>query len=215
MSEIDAWFAMPSAHAEVRDGLRALLRDAGLDETWKWRQPCYGVDGKNIAILAERRDGCTVSLLKGALLPEMGIALETPGENSRSARYVRVPSVAALEAMRGDLLAVLAAAVEVERSGSRVEPAPLPEAWVDALADALAIDDALRTAFEVLTPGRQRAYDLLIRGAKQAATRAARVAGYRDRILDGKGPNDCTCGRTRRPPGCDGTHKHPASPPSP
>jgi uncharacterized protein YdeI (YjbR/CyaY-like superfamily) len=212
MDELNTWFEAPSPHAAVRDALRTLIGAAGLQEAWKWRQPCYTVDGKNIAILAIRADGCTLSFLKGVLLEDPEGRLEVPGENSRSARYVRVPDLATLDALRPQLATWIARAVEIERAGARVGPAPLPEAWVDALAEALATDSTFADAFHALTPGRQRAYDLLIRGAKQAATRASRVAGYRERILAGKGPNDCTCGLTRRPPGCDGSHKHAPTP---
>ena len=51
-------------------------------------------------------------------------------------------------------------------------------------------DPALRSAFEELTPGRQREYNLYFAGAKQAATRAARVDKCAQRILDGKGLRD-------------------------
>ncbi len=208
MQDRDTWFADPSPDADVRDALRALLRETGLDETWKWRQPCYASNGKNIAILAVRKDSCTLSFLKGALLSDPEGLLEVPGENSRSARYVRLTDRDAFDRVQHQLRAWIAEAASLERDGVRVAPAPMPDAWVDALAEALASDAALSTAFHALTPGRQRAYDLLIRGAKQAATRRARVEGYRPRILAGKGPNDCTCGLTRRPPGCDGSHKH-------
>jgi uncharacterized protein YdeI (YjbR/CyaY-like superfamily) len=49
---------------------------------------------------------------------------------------------------------------------------------------------ALRTAFEALTPGRQRAYLLHFSSAKQASTRISRIEKSVQRILDGKGMND-------------------------
>jgi uncharacterized protein YdeI (YjbR/CyaY-like superfamily) len=49
---------------------------------------------------------------------------------------------------------------------------------------------ALRTAFDGLTPGRQRAYLLYFSKPKQSKTRASRVERYMDQILDGKGLND-------------------------
>ena len=48
----------------------------------------------------------------------------------------------------------------------------------------------LRTAFESLTPGRQRAYLLYFSGAKQSKTRESRVERYIDHILNGKGLHD-------------------------
>ncbi len=54
------------------------------------------------------------------------------------------------------------------------------------------LDDtpALKTAFDALTPGRQRAYILYFSGAKQAKTRASRVEKCIRQILKGKGLDD-------------------------
>jgi len=49
---------------------------------------------------------------------------------------------------------------------------------------------ALRTAFEALTPGRQRAYILYFSAPKQSKTRASRVGKCMQQILNGKGLND-------------------------
>lgn len=49
---------------------------------------------------------------------------------------------------------------------------------------------ALKTAFEALTPGRQRAYILYFSQAKQSKTRVSRVEKYVQKILDGKGLKD-------------------------
>jgi uncharacterized protein YdeI (YjbR/CyaY-like superfamily) len=49
---------------------------------------------------------------------------------------------------------------------------------------------ALKTAFNALTPGRQRAYLLHFAAPKQSKTREARVEKYIPLILSGKGLND-------------------------
>jgi uncharacterized protein YdeI (YjbR/CyaY-like superfamily) len=49
---------------------------------------------------------------------------------------------------------------------------------------------ALKTAFEALTPGRQRAYILYFSEPKQSKTRESRVEKCIQKILDGKGLND-------------------------
>jgi uncharacterized protein YdeI (YjbR/CyaY-like superfamily) len=46
---------------------------------------------------------------------------------------------------------------------------------------------ALKTAFEVLTPGRQRAYLLHFAAARQVKTREARIEKCTPQILNGKG----------------------------
>ena len=49
---------------------------------------------------------------------------------------------------------------------------------------------ALKTAFEALTPGRQRAYILYFSEPKQSKTRESRVEKCMQQILNGKGLND-------------------------
>jgi uncharacterized protein YdeI (YjbR/CyaY-like superfamily) len=51
-------------------------------------------------------------------------------------------------------------------------------------------DRALAKAFRALTPGRQKAYLLHFAGAKQAATRAARVEKHAPRVMRGLGMDD-------------------------
>jgi len=48
----------------------------------------------------------------------------------------------------------------------------------------------LKTAFDALTPGRQRGYLLYFSAAKQPTTREARVEKCLQQILNGKGLND-------------------------
>jgi uncharacterized protein YdeI (YjbR/CyaY-like superfamily) len=49
---------------------------------------------------------------------------------------------------------------------------------------------ALKTAFNALTPGRQRGYMLHFCAPKQSKTREARVEKWSLQILNGKGLND-------------------------
>ena len=77
----------------------------------------------------------------------------------------------------------------MERAGLAVPPGP-KEALAEELQRRLDEDPALKTAFEGLTPGRQREYNLYVTGAKQATTRAARVEKYAAKILAGKGFRD-------------------------
>ena len=55
--------------------------------------------------------------------------------------------------------------------------------------DALDGDPELSEALATLTPGQQRSY--AIASAKASATRVARIANLRGKILQGKGANEC------------------------
>ena len=60
----------------------------------------------------------------------------------------------------------------------------------DELQVKLNANPGLKTAFQSLTPGRQRAYFMFFSAAKQSATRTARVEKCIPQILKGKGLND-------------------------
>ena len=51
-------------------------------------------------------------------------------------------------------------------------------------------NNELKTAFESLTPGRQRGYLIYFSAAKQAKTKTARIEKYLQHILNGKGMED-------------------------
>jgi uncharacterized protein YdeI (YjbR/CyaY-like superfamily) len=60
----------------------------------------------------------------------------------------------------------------------------------DELIAAFDTDPEFAAAFDQLAPGRQRGYVLHFSAAKQADTRANRIAASRPRIMTGKGRND-------------------------
>ena len=80
-------------------------------------------------------------------------------------------------------------ALDAEKNGLT-----LPERGELVLAEELRArltsDRKLKRAFESLTPGRQREYNLFISGAKQPKTRESRIDKNVERILAGKGLRD-------------------------
>ena len=89
------------------------------------------------------------------------------------------------------LKAYINEAIEVENAGLKVNFKKttdfiIPEEFQKKLDE----NPALKTAFEALTPGRQRGYLLYFSDAKQAKTRRSRIEKYTQQILDGKGLND-------------------------
>ena len=174
---------------EEMAGLRPTLLGCGLTEEIKWGQPCYGHGGKNIAILQEMKEFLALMFFKGALLNDPEGVLEEQGPSSRSARRIRFTSVEDVARLAGTVRAFIGEAIAVEEAGLKVGPAP-ELLLVEELQSRLDQDPALKAAFQALTPGRRREYNLYFSGAKQATTRAARVERYVAKILDGKGFRD-------------------------
>lgn len=186
---VDEYLARSERWPEEIAALREVLLGRGLTETIKWGKPCYGHDGDNIALVQEFKDFLALLFFKGALLDDPEGVLEAQGPNSRAARRICFRSVDDVARLAGAVAAYLDEAIEVERSGAEVGPPPELE-LVDELQARLDQDPALKAAFEALTPGRQRGYNLHVAGAKRSETRARRVEKHVPRILEGKGLND-------------------------
>ena len=169
--------------------LRPILLNCGLTEEIKWGKPCYSHEGRNIVILQEMKEFLALMFFKGALLNDSEGVLEEQGPNSRSARRIPFTSVEDVARLADTVKAYIDEAIDVEEAGLKVGPAP-ELLLVAKLQSRLDQDPALKAAFESLTPGRQREYNLYFSGARQAKTRAARVGKYARKILDGKGFRD-------------------------
>lgn len=187
--DVDAYLGEAELWPDEIRALRTILLDCGLTEEVKWGKPCYSHDGSNIAIVQEMKNFLALMFFKGALLDDPEGVLRDQGPNSRSARRIELTSVDEVERLAGVIRAYVDDAIDVEEQGLEVGPTPEPE-WVEELQVRLDEDPAFREAFESLTPGRQRGYNLYFSDAKKPETRHARVAKYEDKILAGKGIHD-------------------------
>ena len=171
--------------------LRAIMLDCGLAEELKWGVPCYTFQQSNVALLHVFKSYCAVLFVKGALLQDADGLLVQQTENVQSARQIRFTSIQEIAAMTATVKAYVFEACEVEKLGLTVALKKTTEYKVpDEFQHQLDENPALKTAFDALTPGRQRAYLLHFSAPKQAKTRAARIDTCVAQILSGKGLND-------------------------
>ena len=181
-------FVARQPEAGVFAALRDILLAQGLVETVKWGQPCY-TEGGNVAILGGFKTGVRLILVKGALIEEA--ALISPGENSRSGRYLNFTSAEEVEAQAPLIRRLIAEARRLEAAGAKVDFAADPEPdWPEELVSYCEENPDYEEAFRALTPGRRRYWIIHFAEAKQVKTRLSRVAKSRDRVLAGKGVND-------------------------
>ena len=188
--KVDQYLGQLSRWKEESARLRSIALDCELNEELKWRQPCYTFEKHNIVIIQGFNDFCALMFFKGVLLKDPKGILIKFGENTQSARRIEFTSVAEVDRLEATLKAYINEAIEVERAGLKVEfrqdTQPIPKEFQERL-DKL---PALKTAFEALTPGRQRAYIMHFATPKQSKTREARVEQAIPKILDGVGLND-------------------------
>ncbi len=191
--KVDA-FLEDEEEAQWKDAftkLRQIALGCPVTEELKWGKPCYEFEGRNIVLMHGFKEYCALLFTKGALLNDPKGLLVQQTKNVQAARQIRFTSAKEVTALASDIKAYIVAAVELERSGAKVEYKQTEDFEVPPEFQArLDSTPSLKAAFEALTPGRQRGYLLYFAGAKQSATRAARVEKYVRHIYNGKGLQD-------------------------
>ena len=137
------------------------------------------------------KEYCAILFIKGALLNDSHGLLIQQTEKVQAGRQIRFTNLAEIIKLEAILKAYIYEAIEVEKAGLKVELKKTTEyTHPEELLKKFEEIPALKTAFEALTPGRQRAYILYFSEPKQTKTRESRVEKYMQQILNGKGLND-------------------------
>lgn len=188
--------------------LRTLLLDSELTEDFKWMHPCYTINGKNVILIHSFKEYFALLFNKGVLLKDAKNILIQQTENVQSARQIRFTNTSEIQALKTVIQDYIKEAIAIEKSGIKVTKKETSDYDVpEELIQQFKEKTAFKRAFNKLTPGRQRGYLLHFSKPKTAKSRISRIEKNTERILDGFGLNDCTCGLSKRKPTCDGSHK--------
>lgn len=190
-STVDEFFSKSKKWQEEFKKLRKISLASGLTEEFKWGKPCYTFQKSNIFLIHGFKEYCALLFFKGALLKDTKGILISQTDNTQATRQIRFTNIREIVDMEPILKAYIHEAIEVEKAGLKVDFKKTKEyAIPDEFQKKLDSNPALKTAFEALTPGRQRAYILHFSAPKQSKTRESRIEKYMQQILDGKGLND-------------------------
>lgn len=189
--KVDEFLTKAKKWKEEYETLRKIVLDCELTEDFKWMNPCYTFEKKNIVLIHGFKEYCALLFPKGSLLQGSHGILIQQTENVQGARQIRFTNVQEIAEKEAVLKAYIYEAIEVEKAGLKVK-AKKPEELIipEELQHKFDEIPALKDAFTTLTPGRQRAYILHFSAAKQSKTRASRVEKCIPNILNGKGLND-------------------------
>jgi uncharacterized protein YdeI (YjbR/CyaY-like superfamily) len=187
--DVDAYLAASVRWPAEIEVLRPLLLGCDLAETIKWGKPCYCLGDANIVLIQEFSDHLALMFFKGVLLDDPEGVLHDQGPNSHAAKRLTFTSTDDVERRSDVVTAYVREAIAHEQAGTEL-PARPDDELAPELVDRLASDVELAEAFENLTPGRQREYNLHVSDAKQSDTRERRVDKVVPRILSGKGLRD-------------------------
>ncbi|MFN5378226.1 MAG: YdeI/OmpD-associated family protein [Ignavibacteria bacterium] len=188
---VDAFLRHVPQWREELTLLRSIMLTTDLVEDYKWGQPCYTHNGKNLVLLGGFKGSFVVSFFNGVLLSDPQNILEFAGPNSKTAKLIRFTHIEQIKPREDFLRAYIAEAIVhnvVDRKPDVWTPQPvsIPNE-LETMFQAL---PALKTAFYALTPGRQRGYLMHFVAAKQSATRRARIEKHVSSIMAGKGLHD-------------------------
>ena len=188
--KVDFYFNKAKKWQKELEKLRMTVLDCELAEELKWGVPCYTFQKSNIVLIHVFKEYCALLFFKGSLLKDTNGILIQQTKNVQAGRQVRFTNVQEIVKMKPILKAYTYEAIEVEKAGLKVNfkkgTEPIPEEFQNKLDEI----PALKTAFEALTPGRQRAYIFYFSAPKQSKTRESRVEKCIQQILNGKGLND-------------------------
>src|SRR6266850_2063480 len=182
--KVDWYFSKNKRWQEEIETLRTIVLGCGLDEELKWGVPCYTFQKSNIVLIHVFKEYCALLFFKGALLNDAKGILIQQTKNVQAARQIRFTSVRQIVKLKRSLKTYIYEAIEVEKAGLKVplkqtKEFSMPEEFQNKLNE----DPAVKKAFNVLTPGRQRGYLLYFSQPKQSKTREARVAKSVRQIL--------------------------------
>ncbi len=189
--KVDFYFSKDNKWQEEIKKLRTIVLDCGLTEELKWGCPCYTFQKRNIVLIHVFKEYCALLFFKGALLHDANGILIQQTKNVQVARQVRFTNVREIIKMEPILKAYVYEAIEVEKAGLKMNLKKTSDFIIpEEFQNKLNKNPALKTAFNALTPGRQRAYIFYFSQPKQSKTRESRVEKYMKQILNGKGLND-------------------------
>jgi len=189
--KVDEFLNEEKKWREEFEKLRTIILDCQLTEELKWGVPCYTFEDKNVVLIHGFKEYCAILFIKGALLKDAQGLLIQQTEHVQVGRQIRFTKVEEIAALEPVLKAYIQEAIEIEKAGLEVDFKKTTEYTIpEELQKKFDETPALKTAFEALTPGRQRAYLYHFSEPKQPKTREARVEKYVQQILNGKGLND-------------------------
>jgi uncharacterized protein YdeI (YjbR/CyaY-like superfamily) len=189
--KVDFYFNKAGKWQEEFEKLRMIVLDCQLTEELKWGNPCYMFQNGNVVLIHGFKEYCALLFFKGALLHDTHGILIQQTENVQAGRQIRFTNIQQIVEMELILKAYIYEAIEVEKAGLKVNFKKHTELLVpEELQNKLNEIPTLKSAFDALTPGRQREYVRYFTEPKQSKTRESRVEKCLPQILNGKGLND-------------------------
>ena len=170
--------------------LTSIINKLPLEKTIKWGAEVFTYNGKNVVSYGGFKNYFTVWFYNGVFLEDKYKVLINAQEGkTKSLRQWRFTSIAEIDEKK--IIEYINEAIEIEKKGLKIAPEKFIEIPIAELLEMEFNNDrTLKTAFEKLTPGKQKEYIVYINEAKQDTTKLKRLEKIKPMILQGIGLND-------------------------
>ena len=189
MPTVEQFIDKKSEWKEALTKLRKILQETDLEESIKWGAPVYSFGTKNVVGLGAFKSYVGLWFFQGVFLKDDAKVLENAQEGKTKAlRQWRFASANEIDV---DLVkAYVHEAIENQKAGKELKPQKKKLEIPMELTSMFKQDKDLKSAFESLTPGKQKDYAEHISSAKQEKTRLSRLEKAIPMIKDGVGLHD-------------------------
>ncbi|MBL4662186.1 MAG: YdeI/OmpD-associated family protein [Flavobacteriaceae bacterium] len=190
IQKIDTYIQKHSKWTEQLEQLRLVFQQTEMKEEVKWGTPTYTVNGKLVAGITAFKNHYALWFHQGVFLKDVKKKLVNAQEGTtRGMRQWRFTE--------GDIIEVdlvldyLQESIENSLTGKKIKPQRKIGVEIPVfLNSAFQSNSEFKTAFEALTPGKQREYVRHITTAKQEKTKQNRLKKMIPMILENKGLHD-------------------------
>lgn len=172
--------------------LRSILISTELEENIKWNAPTYSINGKNVVGLGAFKNHFCLWFFNGVFLKDEANALGNAQEGKTKAlRQMRFDTNNSIK--KSLILSHIKEAIENQKLGKEIKPSKTLKKDVkipELLNEAFNKNDKLKSAFNDLSPSKQKEYCNYILEAKREVTKLKRLDKIVPMIIAQKGLHD-------------------------
>ena len=175
---------------EELENLASIINKLPLEKTIKWGAEVFTYNGKNVVSYGGFKNYFMLWFFNGVFLEDKYKVLVNAQEGkTKSLRQWRFTSIDEID--ENKITEYINEAIEIEKKGLKISPDKFVAIPIsEILEKEIKNDKTLKSAFEKLTPGKQKEYIVYINEAKQEATKLKRLEKIKIMILQGIGLND-------------------------
>ncbi len=191
VSSVEEYIETNEKWSEALTLLRSIMLQTELEETLKWSIPTYTINNKNVCGIGAFKNHFGVWFFNGVFLKDEHKLLRNAQEGTtRGMRQLNYTSIDDVD--KNLLLQYVKEAIENQKAGKEIKPNRGKKETIipEELQNTLNKNTELQTAFNALSPYKQREYCEHIATAKREATKLSRLEKITPMILQGIGLND-------------------------